>query len=1190
MLDNHLHRAWNEISYRISIITLDSHNARPCERALSNLVLDFKGLEVSIFAAAEWGENPSALEEAKAAIEISDIIIVNLLFLEDHIKPILPLLKGRRDDCDAMIGVVCDAELVKLTRMGSLDMNAPESGALALLKKLRGSSKPSSETGEKKMRMLRRLPKILKYIPGKAQDLRAWFLVMQYWLGGTDDNIEAMLRFLISRYSHVDSWQGVSAEPPREYPNVGVYHPSLKGRISEDLGDLPEVKNPIATIGLLLMRSYVLSGDTAHYDKVIRGFEERNIRIIPAFAGGLDGRPAIEKYFSDGAGSSIDTLVSLTGFSLVGGPAYNDTKAAVETLSKLNVPYISAHPLEFQTLYQWENSSTGLGPIETTMLVALPELDGATSPTVFAGRQGDEEPRVDALIARDVKTKAMVPYNERVDALIARAVKTAELRRSEVFERKIAIVLFGFPPNAGAVGTAAYLEVFESLFNTLTAMKEAGYQIELPKSSAELREEVLAGNAQIYGQEANVESQVSADWIVKNTPWLPELEEQWGSAPGRIQSDGSSVFILGKTFGNVFVGVQPTFGYEGDPMRLLFEKGFAPTHAFSAFYQWLKLSFNANAVLHFGMHGALEFMPGKQTGLNGKDWPDRLIGDLPNIYLYACNNPSEASLAKRRSNATIITHLTPPLTSGGLYKGLLELKDSLVRWREMDSSNHLRKELELLINEQAEAVDLGDQKIEELWVRLLETEDALIPEGLHVVGRSLTNEQVEKYLNASGSVTPESRDRLAKNLKLNSEIPAIINALDAKYIPPVPGGDLVRSSEIVPTGRNIHAFDPFRMPTAFACKQGSEQAQMLLDKYEGVPKSLALVLWGSDNIKSDGTQIAQALALIGAKPRFDSFGRLCGADLIELSQLGRPRIDVVMTLSGIFRDLLPLQTRMLAEASFKAASANEDLNMNYIRANALDYMKNTGADLETASLRIFSNAEGAYGSNVNQLVDSSSFDDEDELADAYEARKSFAYGMSGKPQKNQKLLQTALSKVEMAYQNLESVELGVTSVDHYFDTLGGISRAVKRARGGKDIEVFISDHTKGSGKIRTLSDQVSLETRSRSLNPKFYEALLEHGAEGVRQLEAHVTNTLGWSATTGKVEPWIYQRISETFVLDDEMRNRLADLNPTASSRMANRLLEANERSYWSPDAETIEALQSAADSLEDRMEGIAAE
>ena len=1169
----------DKISYRISIITLDSHNAMPCKRAWSNLLEDFDGLEVSIFAAAEWGENPSALAETKAAIDKSDIIIVNLLFLEDHIKPILPLLKARREKCDAMIGVVCDADLVKLTRMGSLDMQAPESGAVALLKKLRGSSKPSSETGEKKMRMLRRLPKILKYIPGKAQDLRAWFLVMQYWLGGTDENIEEMLRFLISRYSHIDSWRGVKAEPPREYPNVGVYHPNLKGRISEDLTDIPEVKKPIATIGLLLMRSYVLSGDTAHYDKVIEGFEALNVKIIPAFAGGLDGRPAIEKYFIGADGPLIDVLVSLTGFSLVGGPAYNDTNAAVKTLSNLNVPYISAHPLEFQTLPQWEVSSTGLGPIETTMLVALPELDGATVPTVYAGRRGDAD-----------TTKAMLPYNERVNALISRAVKIAELRRLEVSRRKIAIILFGFPPNAGAVGTAAYLEVFQSLFNTLTAMKDAGYEIEMPKSCAELRAEVLGGNAKVYGQEANVEGQVSADWIVKNTPWLSELEEQWGPAPGRIQSDGKSVFILGKTFGNVFVGVQPTFGYEGDPMRLLFEKGFAPTHAFSAFYQWLKLNFDANAVLHFGMHGALEFMPGKQTGLSGKDWPDRLIGNLPNIYLYACNNPSEASLAKRRSNATIISHLTPPLTCGGLYKGLLELKDSLVRWREMDGENPLRKELELLIAEQAEAVDLKDQNIEELWVKLLETEDALIPEGLHVVGKPLSDDQVKNYLSASGCTSSDSKERLTEDLRLNSEIPAILNALGANYIAPVPGGDLVRSAEIVPTGRNIHAFDPFRMPTTFACKQGFEQAQMLLDKYDGIPKSLALVLWGSDNIKSDGTQIAQALALIGAKPRFDSFGRLCGADLIELSELGRPRIDVVMTLSGIFRDLLPLQTRMLAEAAFKAASANEDPSVNYIRANALEYVKNTGVDLETAALRVFSNAEGAYGSNVNQLVDSSSFDDEDELADAYEARKGFAYGMSGKPQKNQKLLQSALSNVEIAYQNLESVELGITSVDHYFDTLGGISRAVKRARGGEQIEVYISDHTKGSGKIRTLSDQVALETRSRSLNPKFYEALLEHGAEGVRQLEAHVTNTMGWSATTGKVEPWVYQRISETFVLDEEMRNRLADLNPTASSRMANRLLEANERSYWSPDAETIEALQNAAESLEDRMEGIAAQ
>jgi magnesium chelatase subunit H len=281
---------------------------------------------------------------------------------------------------------------------------------------------------------------------------------------------------------------------------------------------------------------------------------------------------------------------------------------------------------------------------------------------------------------------------------------------------------------------------------------------------------------------------------------------------------------------------------------------------------------------------------------------------------------------------------------------------------------------------------------------------------------------------------------------------------------------------------------------------------------------------------------------------------------------------------------------MLAEAAKKAAEADEPLELNYIRAHAWVYAQENGVDLETAALRVFSNAEGAYGSNVNALVDSSAFGDEDELADAYEARKSFAYGVNGKAAANHALLQETLKTVDVAYQNLESVELGVTTVDHYFDTLGGISRAVKRARGGQEAAIYISDTTRGNGKVRTLQDQVALETRSRSLNPKWFEGMLKHGAEGVRQIEAQVTNTMGWSATTGKVEPWVYQRLSETFVLDEDMRARLADLNPTASSRMANRLLEAHDRNYWHPDAETLAALQDAADALEDRLEGIAAE
>jgi len=1183
--------------YRVVILTLDSHAAGPCARVAERMAEDFPGLELSVHAAAEWGECDAALTRARAAIASADIVIANLLFLEEHINAILPDLEARRDHCDAMAGIIADTKIVKCTRMGTLDMAAPESGTRKLLKKLRGANKSGgagpakSDDGARKMRMLRRLPRILKLIPGKAQDLRAWFLVMQYWLGASDDNIESMVRFLISRYCNRDDWRGVQAPAPLEYPETGLYHPDLTDRITTDPADLPTPDAPKGTVGLLMMRSYVLAGDTAHYDAVIRGLEAQGLKVLPAFAGGLDGRPAIDGFFRDEAGAKVDALLSLTGFSLVGGPAYNDNDAAIKVLRELDVPYVAAHPLEFQTLDQWAKSTQGLGPIETTMLIALPELDGATTPTVFAGRHGAEGCTGCARACPTTSTvKAMAPCPERVQVLAARVARQAALHRAKVAERRVGIVLFGFPPNAGAAGTAAYLDVFTSLYNTLHAMAARGYDLTPPQSVEALRATVLEGTAQQYGQEANVAAHVGADEMVRNTPWLDEIEAQWGAAPGRVQSDGRGVFVLGAQFGKVFVGLQPAFGYEGDPMRLLFERGFAPTHAFAQFYLWLRHSFQADVLLHFGMHGALEFMPGKQTGPGAACWPDRLIGDMPNIYLYASNNPSEATLAKRRSGAVTISHLTPPLATSGLYKALAELKDSLTRWRGMVPEAPERHEIEALIQEQAEAVDMGGDAPETLWLRLLETEDALIPEGLHVMGRAMEAGARAEYLDLMGETDAEARARVNAHLQTDSEIPALLHALEGRYTPPVPGGDLIRSPEILPTGRNIHAFDPFRMPTAFACREGAKQAQLLLATHKTLPRSVALVLWGSDNIKSDGAPLAQALSLIGAAPRFDGFGRLCGADLVPLEQLGRPRIDVIMTLSGIFRDLLPLQTKLLAEAALKAATADEPPERNFIRAHALAYAEKIGCDLETAALRVFSNAEGAYGSNVNQLVDSSAFGDEDELADAYEARKSFAYGVNGKPTQHTALLQEALRDVDIAYQNLESVELGVTTVDHYFDTLGGISRAVKRARDGQEAAVYISDTTCGAGKMRTLADQVALETRARSLNPKFHEALLKHGAEGVRQIESHLTNTLGWSATTGQVDPWVYQRLSETFVLDDSMRQRLSDLNPVASSRMANRLLEAHDRAYWSPDDDTLAALRDAADALEDRLEGVAAE
>jgi magnesium chelatase subunit H len=1237
--------AQGKVEVKVALITLDGHVAGPIDRAREALRRDIPGLRLTMHASSEWGSDPATLERAKAAVADADIVIATMLFLEDQLRAILPALEARRDHCDAMICVMSAPEAIKLTRIGKFEMGKPESGAIKILKRLRGSRKPGQSAGKNQMAMLRRIPRILKYIPGTAQDMRVFFLTMQYWLSCSDVNMANMVRMLIDRYStgpRAAMRGALTVGEPVVYPDTGLYHPAMKDRVTERASDLPAGDGP--RVGLLVMRSYILAGDTLHYDGVISALEARGLTVVPAFAAGLDARPAVETYFMENGRATVDAVVSLTGFSLVGGPAFNDSNAAVEMLRQMDVPYISGQALEFQSIEEWRASSRGMMPVESTIMLAIPELDGTTAPTVFGGRcsSGDGHCHGCARACEIDPTRAhhMHPCLDQVDRLASRIANWVSLRRSERAARKVAVVLFNFPPNAGATGTAAFLGVFESLFNTLKAMKAEGYTVELPADVDALREAILEGNAGQFGTDANIHARISADDHVRREPHLAEIESQWGPAPGRVLTDGRDLFVLGKEFGNVLVAVQPGFGYEGDPMRMLFEQGFAPTHAFSAFYRYLREDYAADAVLHFGTHGALEFMPGKQTGLDGASWPERLIGGLPNVYLYAANNPSEGTIAKRRGGATLISYMTPPLKQAGLYKGLIDLKASLDRWRGLTPDRESdRDSLAALIQTQAVAVDLtgtGDDwtaadaaKVDALIAEVAELEQSLIPYGLHVVGEAPSDADRADFLRAMNDASDDAirlpddavaalaagapADRIIKQAGLksnaegraavvrlaeaashlatpNAELKGMMHALDGGYIEPVAGGDILRSPEILPTGRNMHGFDPFRIPSAFAVKDGWAQADRLIARHvadgNAPPRAVAMVLWGTDNLKTEGGPIGQALALMGAKPRYDSFGRLAGADLIPLEELDRPRIDVTMTLSGIFRDLMPLQTRMLAEAAFKAASVEEPAEMNPIRANALAYQARHDCDLEVAALRVFGNDDGAYGGNVNLMVDGGAWDNEEELGETFAKRKGFAYGMDGKPVRHEGLLRDVLSNVDMAYQNLESVEVGVTTIDHYFDSLGGVARAVGTAR-GETVPVYIGDQTTGDGSIRTLGEQIALETRTRTLNPAWYESMLAHGYEGVRQIEANLTNTVGWSATTGEVNPWVYKQITETFVLDPEMRNRMAKLNPKASARVANRLLEAHERNYWTPDDEMLEALRAAGDELEDRLEGI---
>ncbi len=1265
---------------RVVLVTMDSHLASAAQRVHRRLSKLVPGLSLAVHAASEWRTSADALQRCIHDIEHGDIVLVSMLFMEDHFLPVLPALQARRAQCDALVCLMSAAEVTKLTRMGKFDMSAPSSGPLAFLKKLRGkssadvdsSAEEKTSAGARQMRMLRRLPKILRFIPGTAQDVRAYFLTMQYWLAGSEQNLFNLVQFLVDRYAagarrHLRG----SFKPgePVEYPEVGVYHPRMEPRMSAALGDLPRVatSGKQGTVGLLVMRSYLLAGNTDHYDGVITALEARGMRVVPAFATGLDNRPAIDAYFVKDGQPAIDALVSLTGFSLIGGPAYNDAQAAENILAQLDVPYLAVTPVEFQTLDHWGASPRGLLPVESTMMVAIPELDGATGSMVYGGRGGSQQVSCHGCSkactfdshedAHDMQT-----CSERADALAARVAKLIALRRSERAQRKVAAVIFNFPPNAGNTGTAAHLAVFESLFNTLAAMQRQGYTVDLPESVDALREALIHGNAAQYGAPANVHALVAVDDHVRRERHLQQIEAAWGPAPGAQLSDGQRIFIMGERFGNVFVGIQPGMGYEGDPMRLLFEQGFAPTHAFSAFYRWVREDFGAHAALHFGTHGALEFMPGKQNGLSATCWPDRLIGDLPNMYLYASNNPSEGTIAKRRAAATLISYLTPPVAQAGLYKGLTELKDMLERFRALEPEARAERD-ELVPMIQALAVELDLRETAEPWgdaaeeqvLRLseavLELEYTLIPCGLHVVGqRPSERERIELLLacaeathgEASGeqvlrpaiealvqgapaetaldllhSRAPSAAPsdpvadarivqllrELAKTDRLlcqDHEMEGLLRALDGRFVRPAPGGDVLRTPAILPTGRNVHGFDPFRIPSAYAVKDGARQAERLIARHmadgNAFPDTIAMVLWGTDNLKSEGGPIAQALALMGARPRFDSYGRLAGAELIGLAELGRPRVDVVISLSGIFRDLLPLQIRLLAEAALMAASADEPLAHNAIRRHALAYQAAHGGDLETAALRVFGNAEGAYGANVNSLIDNSRWEDPDELAETYSRRKGFAYGRTGQPVAQAQLLKSVLAEVQLAYQNLDSVELGVTTVDTYFDTLGGVSRAIQRAKVQRDgagavvAPVYIGDQTRdshGGGTVRTLTEQVAIETRTRMLNPKWTEGMLKHGFEGVRQIEVHLTNTMGWSATTGQVQPWVYEQLTQAFMLDPAMRKRLAELNPSASARVASRLLEASERQFWQPDPSVLQALREASEELEDRLEGV---
>jgi magnesium chelatase subunit H len=439
-------------------------------------------------------------------------------------------------------------------------------------------------------------------------------------------------------------------------------------------------------------------------------------------------------------------------------------------------------------------------------------------------------------------------------------------------------------------------------------------------------------------------------------------------------------------------------------------------------------------------------------------------------------------------------------------------------------------------------------------------------------------------------------ENICSQLKANQEMESLLRALRGEYIEPGPGADIVQNPAILPTGRNTHAINPYAIPSPVATSRAELTASNLLERHlhehGRYPQAMALVLWGLDNIKTEGEGVAQALWLLGVRARRDGLNRATEIEVIPLEELRRPRIDVVMTVSGIFRDLFGATIVLLDKAVRRVAALDEPVEMNFVRRHVLEQIAREESSFDDAAVRVFSNAPGNYGTNVNFMVMDSQWETADALGDLFVTRKCFAYGRDSKGhafegREARRAMDRALERVEATYQNIDSFEIGITDVDHYFEYLGGVSKAVeKRARARPAI--YLGDNLSRGQRVRSLEETVRLETRAKTLNPKWYEGMLKHGFRGVAEIENRVTNTFGWSATADAVDDWVYTEVAKTYVLDENMLERLRHLNPHSARSLVGRLLEAEGRGFWKAEEEMVDRLREIFSDLEDQLEGVA--
>ncbi|OKH32242.1 magnesium chelatase subunit H [[Phormidium ambiguum] IAM M-71] len=1220
----------------VLIAGFESFNADLYRQAAKLAVARCPDLDIRVFSDRALTTEPDKVE---AALQGADVFFASLLFDYDQVL----WLQERVKNIPIRLVFESALELMSLTQIGAFKIGDKPKGMPKPVKFI--LDKFSNGREEDKLAgyisFLKVGPKLLKFIPvQKVQDLRNWLIIYGYWNAGGTENVSAMFWTLAEKYLSLKVGE---IPPPIETPNMGLLHPDYQGYFEsprqyidwyqQKIQSIPNPQSPVPspqspTVGILLYRKHVITKQP-YIPQLIREFEKAGLTPLPIFINGVEGHVAVRDWMTTTYETAqrkqgkietlslseeaveVDAIVSTIGFPLVGGPAGSmeagrQVEVAKRILTAKNVPYIVSAPLLIQDIHSWTRQ--GVGGLQSVVLYALPELDGAIDPVPLGG-----------LVGEDIY---LIP--ERVKRLTGRLKKWIDLRQKPPSERKIAIILYGFPPGYGAVGTAALLNVPKSLINFLNALKAQGYQVgDIPEDGEELIRLVKEADTEKVSREEFIHAnKVHVNTLEKWLGYLltTRIEKQWKSLTETgIKTYEDEYQIGGVQLGNIWIGVQPPLGISGDPMRLMFEKDLTPHPQYAAFYKWLQNEFEGDAIVHFGMHGTVEWLPGSPLGNTGYSWSDILLGNLPHLYIYAANNPSESMLAKRRGYGVLISHNVPPYGRAGLYKELVNLRDLISEYREDPQKNYLLKEAickkivdtgldadcpleeakKLGIDFTPENVrmfsaDVFNHYLVKLYEYLQVLENRLFSSGLHVLGEPPNEEEMTAYLNAYFGENPENgfleESSSIKDLLMQTtdELTNLLRGLNGEYIPPAPGGDLLRDGAgVLPTGRNIHALDPYRMPSPAAYERGREIGKKIIAqnlKENGrYPETIAVMLWGLDAIKTKGESLGILLELVGAEPIKEGTGRIVRYELKPLAEVGHPRIDVLANLSGIFRDSFVNIIELLDDLFQRATEVDEPEEQNFIRKHALALQKQ---GVENATARLFSNPAGDYGSLVNDQVTASNWETGDELANTWQGRNAFSFGRKDKGEARTEILNQLLQTTERVVQQIDSVEYGLTDIQEYYANTGGLKKAAEKQRGKKVSASFVESFSKDTTP-RNLEELLRMEYRTKLLNPKWAEAMADQGSGGAYEISQRMTALIGWGGTADFTDDWVYDQAAETYALDAEMAEKLRKANPEAFRNIIGRMLEANGRGFWQPSKDKLQRLRDLYDLTDEELEGV---